>query len=173
MNRARWTAQEDELLLEALDLLGCPKNIDEDGDWRAIAALVPGRTNKQVRKRWLHSLNPEVRKSIWTPTEDAKLRELYKVHGPKWSLIAQGMPGRTDDSCSKRWRDALDPTVKRDVWDAAEDARLLELHGSLGPKWRDIGTDMNRSSLHCRNRFRLLERRQQRAKESAKSASPP
>lgn len=39
----------------------------------------------------------------------------------------------------------------------------------MGSKWRDIGLNINRASLHCRNRWRLLDRRQ----KSSKSPSPP
>lgn len=89
----------------------------------------------------------------WTPAEDALLLELYATHTPpRWSLIARQIPGRTDDACSKRYREALDPLLKKDSWSEEEDARLLELTSQLGTRWTQVGQAMGRSGLGCRNR---------------------
>lgn len=75
------------------------------------------------------------------------------MHGTKWSYIARHIPGRTDDACSKRYREALDPTLNKEEWTAREDERLLELFSQHGGKWLLIGQELNRSRLACRNRF--------------------
>ena len=72
-------------------------------------------------QRWLHSLSPNVKKSAWTKDEDQLLLSLYETHGPKWSFIARQIRGRTDDACSKRYREALDPNLKKTEWTAEED----------------------------------------------------
>jgi hypothetical protein len=77
---------------------------------------------------------------------------LYRLHGTKWSVIARQIPGRTDDACSKRYREALDPALKKDEWTETEDAKLLQLYGQLGGKWVQVGQQLQRSSLGCRNR---------------------
>ncbi|KAI0757323.1 hypothetical protein C8Q80DRAFT_1092893 [Daedaleopsis nitida] len=148
-----WTTVEDNLLIQAVAIHG------ENDNWKAVAASVPGRTNKACRKRWLHSLSPSVKKSAWTPEEDQLLLSLYATHNTKWSVIARHIPGRTDDACSKRYREALDPSLKRDDWTADEDAKLLDAYSRLGGKWGLIGQELNRSGLGCRNRWRMLERR--------------
>ncbi|RPD81668.1 hypothetical protein L226DRAFT_496659 [Lentinus tigrinus ALCF2SS1-7] len=148
-----WTTQEDNLLIQAVAIHG------ENDNWKAVAALVPGRTNKACRKRWLHSLSPNVKKTAWTPEEDQLLISLYATHGTKWSVIARHIPGRTDDACSKRYREALDPSLKRDDWTYDEDVKLLEVYARLGGKWGLIGQELNRSGLGCRNRWRMLERK--------------
>lgn len=78
--------------------------------------------------------------------------ELHAFYGNKWSSIARFIPGRTDDACSKRFREALDPNVKKDVWSLQEDEQLLMLQKRIGCKWKEVGLDMQRSSLDCRNR---------------------
>ena len=89
----------------------------------------------------------------WTAEEDALLLSLHATHTPpRWSLIAKHIPGRTDDACSKRYREALDPQLKKDGWTDAEDATLLELTAQLGSKWTQVGHAMGRSGLGCRNR---------------------
>ena len=78
---------------------------------------------------------------------------LYALHGTKWSVIARGIPGRTDDACSKRYREALDPTLKKDDWTSEEEDRLLQVYARLGGKWGQVGHELNRSGLACRNRY--------------------
>ncbi|KAJ7693628.1 hypothetical protein B0H17DRAFT_1059299 [Mycena rosella] len=148
----RWNATEDELLIRAVS------NFGEHDNWKIVAQAVPGRTNKACRKRWLHSLSPAVKKSAWTPSEDRLLIELYNAHGPKWSAIARKIHGRTDDACSKRYREALDPNLKKDEWTPDEDVKLMQVYAQIGGKWGQVGQELRRSGLGCRNRYRMLER---------------
>lgn len=148
-----WTEEEDTLLTNAVHVHG------EHENWKNVASLVPGRTNKACRKRWLHSLSPTIKKCAWTVAEDNLLLSLYSIHGTKWSAIARGIPGRTDDACSKRYREALDPHLKKDEWTPEEDRRLLQLYAIIGGKWGQLGQDLQRSGLGCRNRYRLLSKR--------------
>jgi hypothetical protein len=123
-------------------------------------------------QRWLHSLSPSVKKTAWTPEEDKRLLELYAIYHTKWAQIAREIPGdghgqamkakllilnitgRTDDACSKRYREALDPSLKKDEWTQEEDCRLTELYQRLGGRWGQIGHELQRSGLGCRNRCR-------------------
>lgn len=148
-----WTAEEDKLLQQGVERFG------EQENWKTIAVSIPGRTNKACRKRWLHSLSPSVKKTAWTAEEDQKLLYLYDQQGPKWSVIARQIPGRTDDACSKRYREALDPSLKKDVWTPEEDHKLNQAHIQHGMKWGLIGQELQRSGLACRNRWRLIERK--------------
>ncbi|KZT06298.1 uncharacterized protein LAESUDRAFT_726121 [Laetiporus sulphureus 93-53] len=152
-----WTKEEDNLLIQAVAVHG------ENDNWKIVALSVPGRTNKACRKRWLHSLSPNVKKSAWTPEEDQLLLSLYAIHSTKWAVIARHISGRTDDACSKRYREALDPSLKRDEWTSDEDARLLEAYNRLGGRWGQIGQELQRSGLACRNRWRMLERKKKAA----------
>ncbi|KAI9444973.1 hypothetical protein H4582DRAFT_1912427 [Lactarius indigo] len=162
-----WSAHEDILLSRAV------AEFDGEADWKTIAQRVPGRTNKACRKRWLHSLSPSIKKSAWTKDEDEKLMSLYKLYGTKWSIIARQIPGRTDDACSKRYREALDPALKKDEWTQDEDAKLLGLYAQMGGRWVQVGQQLQRSSLGCRNRWRLLERKRSPAiREVTPTESP-
>ncbi|EKM60799.1 uncharacterized protein PHACADRAFT_246943 [Phanerochaete carnosa HHB-10118-sp] len=165
-----WTPEEDSLLKAAVSRYG-----DRD-NWKNVATLVPGRTNKACRKRWLHSLSPNVKKTPWTPEEDELLLKLYAQYPEKWSIIARQITGRTDDACSKRYREALDPSLNKGDWTAEEDERLYAAYLSTGGKWREIGKLLNRSGLASRNRWRMLERKKastaQRRGQSSTVALP-
>lgn len=104
-------------------------------------------------QRWLHSLQPNIKKSAWTASEDKLLLDLYENHGPKWSVIARQISGRTDDACSKRYREALDPSLKKDQWTPEEDTMLMNAYNRVGGKWGQVGQELQRSGLGCRNRF--------------------
>ena len=106
-------------------------------------------------QRWLHSLKPTVKKCAWSQEEDQTLLRLYEELGPKWSAIARSIEGRTDDACSKRYREALNPALKKDDWTLAEDDRLMEIIQRLGHQWALVAHELQRSSLACRNRYAL------------------
>ncbi|KAG1053985.1 hypothetical protein G6F43_003975 [Rhizopus delemar] len=152
--RAPWTPEEDNLLRLAVQLYG-----DKTEKWSKIAACVPGRTNKNCRKRWFHSLDPSLRKGAWTDEEDQLLREGVSKYPNQWSKIADMLEGRTDDQCAKRWRESLDPSIDRSDWTEEEDKRLMEKYEEYGSQWQRIAYFFEgRPGLHCRNRWRKLQR---------------
>ncbi|CCM00327.1 uncharacterized protein FIBRA_02357 [Fibroporia radiculosa] len=158
-----WTPEEDSLLTQAVAIYG------ENDNWKTVALSIPGRTNKACRKRWLHSLSPSVKKSAWTQEEDQLLLSLYAVHSTKWAIIARHIPGRTDDACSKRYREALDPSLNRGEWTTEDDTTLLGAYARLGGKWGQVGQELNRSGLG----WRMLERRRIAGARGASSNPPP
>jgi hypothetical protein len=166
-DRTQWTADEDNLLRLAVQLYG--PNTEK---WSKIAACVPGRTNKNCRKRWFHSLDPSLRKGPWTEEEDRLLREGVARYPKQWSKIADMIKGRTDDQCAKRWRESLDPNIDRSSWTEDDDKLLLEKYEKFGTQWQKIALFFpGRPGLHCRNRWRKLQRNAQ-AKAGAYMPEP-
>jgi hypothetical protein len=99
----KWGGDEDSKLKDAVQRHG-------DKDWVAVAALVPGRTNKD--------LNPSIALTagragiIWTADELITLKDALERHGGKnWAAIAALVTGRTEKQCRNRWHDALDPSI--------------------------------------------------------------
>jgi hypothetical protein len=105
-----WTEDEDLKLEDAVQTHG-GKN------WKKIAALVPGRTNKQCCARWHNALDPSIALTAgstgtFTEDEDLKLEAAVQTHGGKnWKKIAAMVPGRTKKQCSTRWYYALEPSI--------------------------------------------------------------
>lgn len=61
--------------------------------WDVIARSLPGRNNRDVRKRWTNVLKNTYNRGPWTATEDEKLRNAvnqydtrYKKLEPKMSI---------------------------------------------------------------------------------------
>ncbi|KAJ1664120.1 hypothetical protein EV178_004406 [Coemansia sp. RSA 1646] len=152
--RAAWTPEEDRLLMVGVRVYG-----PNTESWPRIAMLVPGRTNKSCRKRWFHSLDPSLHKGPWTQEEDDLLRERVAQYPSQWSRVAEGITGRTDDQCAKRWRESLDPEIERGKWTPEEDRLLLDKFAEFGTQWQKIATFFQgRPGLHCRNRWRKIQR---------------
>lgn len=105
----KWTAEEDRMLREEVEaqkrlsrtsasyivghcahltqrLTSFPENGGQVKDWCAVAAKLPGRTNKDCRKRWLNSVAEGLKKGQWARSEDEQLFRGVERHGTKWTV---------------------------------------------------------------------------------------
>lgn len=143
-----WAVEEDQQLIQA---------VKENGtdDWKRIASCVPGKTNKQCRRRWMYVLTPEIKKGSFTEKEDDLFIAHVKEYGPnKWGLLAKQMTGRTVQQCCMRWKNYLDPSLKKEAWTQEEDELLFKLQRTYGNCWRKIAALMTgRSGNAIRNRW--------------------
>jgi len=102
--RTSWKEDEDKLLLQLVQIYG--------HNWAMIASKMQGRTGKQIRERYLHSLRPGINKDEWTAEEDQILREQYKKYGSKWSHISKCIPGRTENQVKNRFHSYIKKTLE-------------------------------------------------------------
>ena len=149
----KWTGREDEILISAVGKYSqftpshpaldvphrrCILAAGEKINWIKIAELIDGRSNKACRKRWIHSLNPTLRKGRWTLQEDELLLKAIRKHGHCWHKVAKYLPGRTDDQAAKRFREKLDPGIAKTPWSEEEDRILLDMWKKVGCRWNLI-----------------------------------
>ncbi|XP_009794813.1 uncharacterized protein LOC107771351 [Nicotiana tabacum] len=117
-----WTAEEDRLLIEYVNLHG-------EGRWNFVARLVGLKRNgKSCRLRWVNYLRPDLKRGQITPYEEKIILELHAVWGNRWSTIARGLPGRTDNEIKNYWRTHFKKKVKKSSTENSEKAkaRLLK-----------------------------------------------
>ncbi|KAG8952792.1 hypothetical protein FRC04_003717 [Tulasnella sp. 424] len=92
----------------------------------------------------------------WTEEEDQALLDLVNSHGRNnWSLVASMLPySRSARQCSDRYRNSLDPSIRRAKWTKSEDDNLAKAVAELGPKWSKVKQFVpGRTGAQCRERW--------------------
>ncbi|KAJ5193703.1 hypothetical protein N7491_001034 [Penicillium cf. griseofulvum] len=106
--RRRWTPEEDAVLKKAVTTV---MEQSRPIMWRELAKQVPGRSNKDCRRRWWNTLGGGTTKGLWSEEEDRLLTEaderlLHEVltNSTNWSVIATTHdPRRTTLSLKNRY----------------------------------------------------------------------
>ena len=84
--------------------------------WCVIARSVPGRSNKDCRRRGYNSLSTSLVKGFWTESEDERMWTAVQKHGPQWVSVAQEVRMRNPDQCSSHWSQKLNPDIDVSEW---------------------------------------------------------
>ncbi|PQE19442.1 Transcriptional activator Myb protein [Rutstroemia sp. NJR-2017a BBW] len=145
----KWTLEEDNLLQQAM-ILQDGENIN----WHEVAACVPGRNNKDCRKRWVYNLSLKPKKGRWSKDEDARLLNAAQNLQYRWAEVAKVVGGRQPDQCSRRWHETVNPNISHERWSLLEDETLrlaVQMHGR---KWTEIVERYfyNRTPIAAKNR---------------------
>lgn len=169
--RRFWTPKEDEILISEAERLLVQEGVQNS--WSLIATKLPGRTNKDCRKRWL-KVCKDVNKGVWTADEDERLRRGIETYGQRWTEVAVVVGTRHADQCAKRWQHSLDPSLMHAPWTPDEDELLLTSVGVHGRKWKTITEQhfLGRSVTDVKNRHCALSRERKEVNNNEDKTAP-
>ena len=75
----------------------------------------------------------------WTSEEDDLIVQLVAQHGTKnWSLIGTKLRNRSGKQCRERYKNQLDPIIRRGPWTEEEDRAIRAAQEKLGNRWAAI-----------------------------------
>lgn len=73
-----WTKEQDQLLREAVAKHGAR-------NWSSVSKMIPTKSGKQCRERWINHIDPAINREPWTHEDDMKLIEAHSRIGNKWT----------------------------------------------------------------------------------------
>eukprot|EP00834_Sanchytrium_tribonematis_P001777 NODE_46_length_32145_cov_0.918711.p4 type:complete len:614 gc:universal NODE_46_length_32145_cov_0.918711:7698-9539(+) len=95
--------------------------------------------------------------NVWRNAEDEVLKAAVMKYGiNEWSRISSLLTRKTPKQCKNRWKEYLDPTIKKVEWSAEEDEKLLHYAKLFPNQWRTISTQLERTANQCVARYHKL-----------------
>ncbi|KAL0578911.1 hypothetical protein V5O48_003102 [Marasmius crinis-equi] len=192
--RRYWTAEEDQVLREAVDRED-PGN-PTPSKWYAISKCVPGRTNKDCRKRWYAKIAFDGVKGAWSPDEDEKLVKAIEKYGTRYvpserspqyvrvrvdsDVMAQVVNGRVMREGQKQRPFNVQndgqilSTPPLIVRDGLHDSMLINAVDEYGKSWTKIVQIYfpGRTGLSAKNRYNSITRSNRGPSRTRRQISP-
>jgi flagellar biosynthesis GTPase FlhF len=98
LRKGKWSDAED-------DIMRSVKQTNPKIKWGSLALYIPGRCGKQCRERWDTFLDPTLKRSEWTPEEDAVIMQARQGAGTRtWSELSKILPGRSQLKVRDRYK---------------------------------------------------------------------
>jgi hypothetical protein len=153
LDKRRWTFQEDEKLKKLVNRCNISTHFVP---WQKIAYYMANRTKDQCYQRYTISLQPHLRKGIFTQSEDFVIIIGVKLFGHNWAKIAEYLPNRTPIQIHSRFNIFIKANFE--PWSREEDHKLLNLVKEKGNSiWAEIAQNFEkRTRSQCRSRFHII-----------------
>ncbi|KAL4284125.1 hypothetical protein GQ457_16G031280 [Hibiscus cannabinus] len=143
VKKGLWSEEEDAKILAYVSKHGT-------GNWTAVPKKAGlRRCGKSCRLRWTNYLRPDLKRESFTPQEEELIILLHAAIGSRWSIIAQQLPGRTDNDVKNYWNTKLKKKLSEMGIDPVTHkpfSQILADYGNIGglPKSRTRIGSLNR-----------------------------
>jgi len=142
-----WTIEQDNLLKEIVSINRLNLN------WNKIATNFGDMNSKQCYYRY-RNINPMLKKGHWSEKEEQTLKDLYNLHGGKWSMLSKNFGGtRSGKQIRLHYTNISDNHNRKTKFAQEEDFRIHDLHTLYRSNWIIISSFFNGRSadnIKCR-----------------------
>ncbi|KAL6902304.1 hypothetical protein ACP4OV_005180 [Aristida adscensionis] len=126
VKKGPWTPEEDAKLLAYTSTHGT-------GNWTTVPQRAGlKRCGKSCRLRYTNYLRPNLKHENFTQEEEELIVTLHAMLGSRWSLIANQLPGRTDNDVKNYWNTKLSKKLRQRGIDPITHRPIADLMHSIG-----------------------------------------
>jgi len=133
--KGQWREEEDAIVLRVIATSG----EHPFTQWADLAPMLPGRSGKQIRDRWVNYLNPAINHLPFSREDDLKLWAGHRELGKRWVEISMKIfnSTRSENHIKNRWYSAA---FKKFIANEFGNCAYVEASPSFGSVSNDTAT---------------------------------